>query len=187
MTTEENMKVTWELEIPNRESFQPVEGRAEALQLERVEVACPEFNWFLFQVVGRDHRWGGRGDWDETKWTELVDRDEMQTWVGYVAGTPAGYAELEKQDDGAVRILCFGLFPRFIGQGLGSKLLSEAVSRAWEMGANRVWLRTCNLDHPHALPNYQARGFRLVEETTEDPNPRLASVLFTGGQPIDSP
>jgi len=187
MTTGENVKVTWELEIPDRASFKPVADGENALELKRLEVACPEFNWFLFQAVGRDHRWGGRGDWDEAKWIELVERDELQTWVGYVEGTPAGYAELEKQEDGAVRILCFGLLPRFIGQGLGARLLSDAVTRAWEMDADRVWLRTCNHDHPHALPNYQARGFRLVEETSADANPRLTSVLFTGGQPADSP
>jgi hypothetical protein len=27
------------------------------------------------------------------------------------------------------------------------------------MGASRVWLHTCTLDSPRALPAYQARGF----------------------------
>ena len=37
------------------------------------------------------------------------------------------------------------------------------------MGAQRVWVHTCSLDHPHALANYQARGFRIfrVEEQRE--------------------
>ena len=58
----------------------------------------------------------------------------------------------------------FGLLRPFFGQGLGGHLLSVAVRRAFERGANRVWLRTTTLDHPHALPNYQARGFRIVRE-----------------------
>jgi hypothetical protein len=34
------------------------------------------------------------------------------------------------------------------------------------MGATRVWLHTCTLDSPVALPNYEARGFvRYRSET----------------------
>jgi hypothetical protein len=38
------------------------------------------------------------------------------------------------------------------------------------MGAQRVWVHTCTLDHPQALPNYLARGFQIfrVEEASED-------------------
>jgi GNAT superfamily N-acetyltransferase len=53
--------------------------------------------------------------------------------------------------------------PRFIGQGLGGHLLTEAVERAWQGGARRVWLHTCILDHPSALAHYQARGFRVFK------------------------
>jgi hypothetical protein len=28
--------------------------------------------------------------------------------------------------------------------------------------SQRVWLHTASADHAHALPNYQARGFRVV-------------------------
>jgi hypothetical protein len=43
---------------------------------------------------------------------------------------------------------------------LGGSLLTHAVEEAWKLGAGRVWLHTCTLDSPHALPNYRARGFR---------------------------
>jgi len=46
-----------------------------------------------------------------------------------------------------------------IGQGLGKHLLSCAVRDAWALRPTRVWLHTCTLDHPHALSNYEARGF----------------------------
>jgi hypothetical protein len=38
-------------------------------------------------------------------------------------------------------------------------MLTRAADEAWALGANRVWLHTCTLDSPHALPNYKARGF----------------------------
>ncbi len=62
-----------------------------------------------------------------------------------------------------MEIVYFGLLPQFVGQGLGGHLLTEAVERAWQMDARRVWVHTCNLDHPAALKNYQARGFKLYQ------------------------
>jgi len=188
MTEDQSQKITWELTLEDHDSFQEVEPGNETagqMSFRPVDPPCAEFNWFLFQAVGEQHRWGGRGDWDREKWNELITKQAFETWVGYLEGTPVGYAELERQEDGSVRIVCFGLLPQFIGQGLGSVLLSRTVARAWDMGANRVWLRTCNHDHPHARPNYEARGFRLVEETVGPPNPRLTPVIFTGGAELD--
>jgi GNAT superfamily N-acetyltransferase len=59
-----------------------------------------------------------------------------------------------------VEIAYFGLVTRFIGRGLGSALLTVAVDQARRFGGQRVWLHTCTLDSPHALPNYKARGFQ---------------------------
>jgi hypothetical protein len=44
--------------------------------------------------------------------------------------------------------------------------LSEAVGRAFDEGANRVWLHTCTLDDPAALPNYLKRGFTPFSQET---------------------
>jgi GNAT superfamily N-acetyltransferase len=76
--------------------------------------------------------------------------------------------------------------PSFIGKGLGGPLLSTAISRAWEMGAKRVWVHTCTLDHPRALGNYQARGFavyRTEEKVEELPDAPLAPWLDSPTQP----
>ena len=78
-----------------------------------------------------------------------------------VSGTPAGYFELETQAGGNAEIAYFDLLPQFIGRGLGGALLTATVERAWAIGASRVWVHTCSLDHPNALPGYQARGFRV--------------------------
>ncbi len=72
----------------------------------------------------------------------------------------AGYFELRNCEDGSVEIAYFGLLPEFLGRGLGKHLLTCATEQAWADGANRVWLHTCTLDDPAALPNYLKRGFR---------------------------
>ena len=79
---------------------------------------------------------------------------------------------LFRHDDSSVEIAYFGLRRNYMGRGLGKHLLSYGVARAWEMGANRVWLHTCNLDGPHALANYQKRGFRIYD-VVEEPMPEL--------------
>jgi len=42
------------------------------------------------------------------------------------------------------------------------------VQRAFDDGAQRVWLHTCTLDGPHAIANYLARGFTPYKTTTQD-------------------
>jgi GNAT superfamily N-acetyltransferase len=67
-----------------------------------------------------------------------------------------------------VEIAYFGLAVRFFGRGLGKHMLTRAAEEAWAMGARRVWLHTCTLDSPAALPNYLARGFDPVRTETYD-------------------
>jgi hypothetical protein len=43
------------------------------------------------------------------------------------------------------------------------------IDRAWEEpGTARVWLHTCELDHPGALRFYQAGGLVIYGEGVED-------------------
>ncbi len=48
-------------------------------------------------------------------------------------GSPVGYFELDAQPNGHVELAYFGLLPQFIGQGLGSYLLTVVIERAWQM------------------------------------------------------
>jgi len=55
-----------------------------------------------------------------------------------------------------------------MGHGLGGWLLTEALDMAWALPeVERVRLHTCSLDGPHALANYQARGFQIFGRRTE--------------------
>ena len=127
---------------------------------------CPwHFYRYLYVEVGRQYHWR-----DRLVWTEAQFRDHLSgpstIWLLSVRGAPAGYFELRWQEDGSIEIGYFGLLPEFVGRGLGKFLLTRAVEEAWAMGPSRVWLHTCSLDHPGALPNYLRRGFRKVREET---------------------
>jgi GNAT superfamily N-acetyltransferase len=156
--------------MTDRSQLRPAGSGASSFQLIRAEIPCPELNRFLYTAVGTGWWWYSRLAWDYRRWWAYLDRPGLETWIASVSGTPAGYFELERQEGDNVELAYFGLLPGFIGQGLGGALLTAAITRAWDMGAGRVWVHTCTLDHPHALSNYQARGFRIfrTEENTED-------------------
>ena len=156
--------------MTDRSQLRPAGSGPPALELVRAEIPCPELNRFLYTAVGAGWWWYSRLQWHYGRWWAYLDRPRLETWIAYVSGTPAGYFELEWQEGDHVELAYFGLLPNFIGKGLGGALLTAAITRAWDMGARRVWVHTCTLDHPQALANYQARGFRIfrTDENTED-------------------
>lgn len=173
------------LEMTERTQLRPAAPGAPRFDLVRVEAPCPELNRCLYTAVGTDWWWHVRLSWDYARWMSYLDRAELETWVAYVGGTPAGYFELERQEGGHVELAYFGLLPAFIGRGLGGPLLTAAIARAWDMGARRVWVHTCDLDHPRALGSYQARGFRIyrTEEKGEELPDQPLEVWPGAGRP----
>jgi L-amino acid N-acyltransferase YncA len=155
---------TWYLEMTDPGQLRPRRSARPDVRVARVNVPMPELNRFFYTAVGADWFWNDRLPWTYQQWLDYLARPELETWVLSVAGVPAGYFELEAQAKGDVEVVYFGLLPPFIGQGLGAHLLTCAVERGWERGAQRVWLHTCSLDHPFAMTHYQARGFRLYHE-----------------------
>jgi len=158
---------TWHLEQRSPDDLRPAAAPGDPVRLVRAEVPLPELSRFLYATVGAGWWWYVRLPWTRDEWMRWLDRPEVETWVAYVRGTPAGYFELERQAEGAVEIVYFGLVRQFIGQGLGGWLLTEALRRAWALdGTTRVWLHTCTLDAPQARANYEARGLRLFHTET---------------------
>lgn len=77
----------------------------------------------------------------------------------YIKGSPAGFFELDWRefDVKGVEIVYFGLLPECIGYGLGCYLLRFIVDMVWKHNpeTRRLWVHTCNFDHPAALRTYQ--------------------------------
>jgi GNAT superfamily N-acetyltransferase len=120
----------------------------------------------LYADVGATHHWHDRDAWPDERLAEHLARPDVSVWILRVDGLPAGYFELLRHSDHSVEIAYFGLAGAYLGRGLGKFLLSCAVREAWTLGAARVWLHTCTLDHPAALPNYEGRGFRPIRTET---------------------
>lgn len=114
----------------------------------------------LYREVGEPWFWHDRLEWSDGELAAHLGAPNVGVWELTVSGESAGYFELQRHEDGSVEIAYFGLTPKFIGRGLGGPMLTHAVREAVAMGAARVWLHTCTLDSPRALPGYKSRGFR---------------------------
>lgn len=123
---------------------------------------------FLYVEVGKNYHWIDRLPWTDEDIRAYLAQPEISVWLMTYDKETAGYFELRKCEDGSTEIAYFGLMPQFIGRGLGKHLLTCAVEQAWADGANRVWLHTCTLDDPAALPNYLKRGFRAFKTEKYD-------------------
>ena len=158
------------LQMFSRDRLRPRPKPRPDVAVDRVAEPSPEINRFFYIAIGGDWHWRDRLPWSDADWKFYVERPAFETWVVRVGDDLAGFFELERQSGGDVEIVYFGLLPAFVGNGLGGWALSEAIDRAWAGGANRVWVHTCDLDHPAALGNYLARGFEVykAEVTQED-------------------
>lgn len=155
---------TWYLEMRAPQMLRPARVPQPEPLLMRAQLPLPMLNRFLYTAVGGHWFWRDRLNWSYARWQAWLDRPELQTWVLYVQGTPAGYIELERQAQDDVEIAYFGLMREFTGQGHGGHLLTRGIEQAWAMAARRVWVHTCSLDGPAALANYEARGMQRYHQ-----------------------
>jgi GNAT superfamily N-acetyltransferase len=157
-------ETTYYLEMTEPGQLRAVQADGNHVAVRQVTAPCPEVNRFFYAAVGADWRWVDRLPWNLERWRQYVSQSDLETWLLYVAETPAGYFELKGQGGADIEIAYFGLLPQYVGRRLGGYLLTMAARRAWDKGASRVWLHTSSFDHPAALANYQARGFRLYRQ-----------------------
>jgi GNAT superfamily N-acetyltransferase len=158
---------TWFLQMTDPGRLPSAPEPDPSLEIRQVELPSPEFSRMLYTAVGADWYWIDRFTWSWTRWQHWLARPELETWVAWVRGTPAGFFELESDGD-AVEIASFGLLPAFIGRGIGTRLLDFAIRGAWQLGPSRVWVHTCSLDGPAALHTYQGPGLEIYDERVDD-------------------
>ena len=148
------------LELTTPGQFRSAFGHFPEIDIERVARPTPELYRHCYRTVGEAYHWRDRWDWTDAEIRAHLAQREIILYVARRHGSLAGWYELRRvPEDDSVEIAYFGLAPDAIGIGLGKHLLSCAVRDAWALEPARVWLHTCTLDHPHALPNYEKRGF----------------------------
>jgi len=161
--------ITTYLEMPSADQLRPKRAGGRFQIREKMERDW-RFNRDLYFCVGEQWDWIDKRSWTDDQWKEYATAAELRTFAGYYDDALAGYYELRRDREGGIEIAYFGLLPEWIGRGLGGALLTGAIEGAWHMEPkpSRVWVHTCNRDHPQALANYQARGM-VVYKVEEEP------------------
>jgi GNAT superfamily N-acetyltransferase len=157
------------LQLTEPEQFRPAGAAFPEIAIAPVSAPSAELYRHCYRTVGAGYRWRDRWDWTDAQIRAHLADPAITLYVARRGADLAGFYELRRvAEDHSVEVAYFGLVPGEMGRGLGKHLLTWAVRDAWAMGPRRVWLHTCTLDHPNALPNYLARGFRPYKSEVYD-------------------
>ena len=125
----------------------------------------------LFREIGEDWLWFSRLSLPDKALAAILHDPQVELYAG---PDRESIVELDFRQGGSCEVAFFGLVPSMTGRGEGRRLMAAALSLAWREGVGRVWLHTCTLDHPAALPFYLSCGFRAVRRRIEvETDPRL--------------
>jgi GNAT superfamily N-acetyltransferase len=150
-----------EMRAPPAQPSRPAPRRD--LEIRWAHSPTVSFYRYLYAAVGEPWTWTVRRWLSDAELAAILGDPRVEVNVLWAGGVPAGYAELDRRAPPDIEIGYFGLMPEFIGQGLGAYLLDWAIHHAWRARPRRLWLHTCDLDHPRALAVYQSLGFRIYD------------------------
>jgi GNAT superfamily N-acetyltransferase len=134
----------------------PPSGKVAILKAQNPPV---HFYRYLYNTIGEAYFWVDRRRVDDGALADILQNPQLELYVLYVDGCPAGMAEFDFKDSPSGLLAYFGLLPEFIGRGLGAFFLLHAIQNAWMRPITTLLVNTCTLDHPRALPLYQQMGF----------------------------
>jgi GNAT superfamily N-acetyltransferase len=179
-------EVITSLEMTAPTQLVPARCTRAPLEMEEVDPAAPSLVRSTYVRIFEPFS-GGRLGWSDSDWENELTRPGVKAWLARVCGEIGGFVELEAEPSGDVGIVYFGLVPKFIGKGFGGALLTWATETAWNLPSQsgdptkRVWLQTSSNDHPHALPNYERRGFQIFRVERRAPRARSHVRYKAGG------
>ena len=132
----------------------------------------------LFRRIGEPYLWFSRLELGDEALDQIVADPRVEIYVLARDGEEIGFVELDFRTEGECEIAFFGLADSSTGCGNGRRLMNRALELAWSHPIRRLWLHTCSLDHPDALPFYLRSGFRAYKRQIEFYNdPRLVGLL----------
>jgi len=119
------------------------------------------FYRYLYDAVGRDYLWAERRCWSDEELAAHLESEAVELYILHIGGVPAGFAELDFNEENTCQLAYFGLTPDFIGRRIGPWFLYQAIELAWSKPITKFLVSTCALDHKKALSTYQRAGFSV--------------------------
>lgn len=162
----------------------PAHAKASAVKLR--EIKNPNLNWYrdVFRRAGERWLWWSRLDMTDAQLSAVLKASTTELFIAESEGTEVGMAELDRSRPGQVEIAFFGLYAEALGKGWGQPFMEALLDRAWNSSTSRVWVHTCTLDSPVALPFYVKCGFRPYKRAIEvADDPRIRGVLPESAAP----
>jgi len=155
------------LEIRSLDELKEVKKSSENYTVELAGPKDFQLNKFFYKTIGKNCQWIDRLVWTDLNWTDYISNDQLSTYILKDKIEIAGYFELllNKQNKES-EIVYFGILEEYFGKKLGGYLLSKAIKNSFNLGAKRVWVHTCSLDHENALKNYLGRGMKIFKTET---------------------
>lgn len=139
----------------------------------------------LFRRVGEPWLWFSRLVMSDAELAAIIGDPAVEIYaVTDPRGTEVGLLELDFRFMPDCELAFLGLVPGLTGKGLGKWLMAQAKSLAWRKDVTRLWVHSCTLDSPAALPFYIASGFvPFAREVETFADPRLAGLLSRDAAP----
>jgi len=138
--------------------------------IEVVAAPTPSNDDYLawYAAVGGDWLWTDRLQMEAEHLQAWLDEPGVDVLLLRVDQQTAGFVEIDGRNRDDIEIKYFGLYPDFIGRGLGKYFLNSIIHEIWRNPPQRLWLHTCDFDSVAALPNYLRCGFEIFEEKLVD-------------------
>ncbi len=131
----------------------------------------------LVRRIGEPFLWQSPLRVTDEEFAEMMRDPNVELYTLRVEGVDEGILLLDFRERGECEIGLFGVSERLRGTGAGRSLMNYALARAWSHPIERVWLHTCTLDHPNALPFYRRSGFVPYKRQIEiHDDPRLVGL-----------
>jgi GNAT superfamily N-acetyltransferase len=144
----------------------PPPGR---IRIERVMEPPLPFYREMYQAIGGRWHWFERMRLSDPQLKEIIQDPDISILALRMNGRIIGFAELDRRQKPDIELKYFGLLPEYIGKGFGRYFLNGIVQKAWESSTSRLWLHTCDRDHPGALAFYQKSGFVVYQVERKAP------------------
>lgn len=119
-----------------------------------------------YKNVGWEYHWLDRLVMSDSELLEKINAPNAKQYLMIKDNQIAGFVEFIVEDK-FTEILYFGLYPAFVGKGIGKYFLQWVVEKAWSFDVQWIQLNTCSLDHPSALEVYKSLGFEEVKLAVE--------------------
>lgn len=136
----------------------------EGFRFEQLQNPDPEEYLRIYKAIGFQWKWYDRILMDRTELIRIIHSPETNIFTLKHMTEIVGFAETDTSKKGSIEIVYLGIKEGYIGKGLGRTLINNVLHASWNLNPDRVWLHTCEFDHPGALQFYRRNGFKVYKE-----------------------